>query len=98
MIKYTYPGGNKVKSTIHIKDNFKHNPDKNKPAVTSYYESGELMIEENWNEGRKHGISRFYDIKGKLEAETHWYNGKLHNLNGPAVVSFYPNGKPKTQS
>lgn len=93
-----YHDNGKPKLIEYKINGFKQNPVEGKPAVVEYYESGIPKNEQNWERGRKHGISKYYYSDGKLDTETHWYHGALHNVNGPAISSYYPNGKLRTES
>lgn len=93
-----YHSNGKIKSVVYKLNGFKHNPIEGKYAVTEYYESGILMAERSWIEGRKHGVCRHYNEDGILDAITHWYKNALHNLDGPAVLSLYPDGTHRTAS
>jgi len=82
----------------HKVNGFKQNPGEGEFAVIEYYDSGIKQNEQSWDLGRKHGICRYYYPNGNKESETYWYHGMLHNVIGPAVCSYYNDGKPKAHS
>lgn len=47
----------------------------------AYYESGALKAEFNYENGKKHGLTKVYYESGALEAEANFENGKRHGLS-----------------
>ena len=42
-----------------------------------WHENGQLLIEENYKEGKKDGLSKQWDEKGSLVKEENWKNGVI---------------------
>ena len=64
------------------------------PAVTDYYKSGKIKIQEWYLNGKLHREDGPAFIKGfpngRLEYEKWYLNGELHRADGPAVIEYYP--------
>lgn len=87
-----------VKLVEYQVNNKIQNPVINKPAISEYYQSGNIMIIQNWYDNKKHGISKYFNENGNLECELHWNKGCLHRKDLPAIINYYPNGKIKSES
>ncbi|MBN2589823.1 MAG: hypothetical protein JXA96_08165 [Sedimentisphaerales bacterium] len=46
-----------------------------------YYPTGELMSESNYRDGRRDGLSRWWDKDGTIRSETYYSKGRLHGLS-----------------
>ena len=45
--------------------------------LREYYPNGMIKVEENFKDGKRHGISRTYNQKGKLLVEDEYYDDHL---------------------
>lgn len=77
-----------VKNKLHsIGDN---------PASITYEDTGVIIKEEWYNNGKLHRDNKpariWYNADGFKDHVEYFCDGMLHNLNGPAVVLFHPNG------
>tara|TARA_B100001964_G_scaffold4235_1_gene4571 strand:- start:288 stop:947 length:660 start_codon:yes stop_codon:yes gene_type:complete len=58
-----------------------------------YHESSQVMIEENYENGKKEGIATGYHQNGNICFEESYKNGKLHGIS----KVFFENGKLKSE-
>lgn len=47
-------------------------------TVISKYDNGQLMLKENYKDGKKNGFKREYEKNGQLSSERNYKGGKLH--------------------
>ncbi|HKJ41417.1 MAG TPA: toxin-antitoxin system YwqK family antitoxin [Sunxiuqinia sp.] len=55
-----------------------------------YYKQGQLISEENYDQGVKNGVSKTYYPTGELFEETHWKNNQKSGI----YRAFFKTGKP----
>jgi hypothetical protein len=72
------------------------------PAITIYYESGNVFIERYFHKGKKTRTSGPSEINyhkiGNIVYEEYTLNNKLHKEDGPARISYYSNGNTENEN
>jgi len=67
----------------------------------TYYDHGQMRIEEYWLDGKLHnpnGIAcRYWHRNGHIISEVSYKHGKLHNPNGVALRTWFDNGQIATE-
>ena len=98
-ISYFTPNSPKVTTTMYHENGIKFAEgvfvNKNKDGKWLYYNlSGVLVMEENYNNGKKEGVSKTYSPKdGTLLEEINWQNDKKHG----AYLNYYTTGSLRTK-
>lgn len=66
-----------------------------------WYANGQIDVEINFLNNKKHGVCRSWYPSGKLYYKENWQNGKIHGLstywhelNGTYCTIYYDKGKP----
>jgi hypothetical protein len=54
----------------------------------TYYESGNLKEEKNYQDGKLHGVAKTYYESGNLEQDGNYKDGEFHRI----VKTYYENG------
>ena len=69
--------------------------------VRSYHDNGKLWYQEEYQNGKRHGTSKYWDNKGQLRWQEEYQNGKEHGIckgwrkNGQLwYQQEFQNGKP----
>ena len=64
-----------------------------KDSTWNYYNSIQLVGQENYSEGEKNGTSLTFFVNGSPATESNWVNSQLNGVSR----SFYSSGKKKTE-
>jgi hypothetical protein len=60
----------------------------------SYYENGQIKLEENWKDDKKDGLQKSYYENGQIKLEENWKDHKKDGLQ----KSYYENGQLEEES
>jgi len=60
--------------------NKKRNEMKNGTHVEYYPGTDQMWIQENFKNGKRHGVREVWDENGKLKIRGNWKDGKLHGV------------------
>ena len=58
-----------------------NNPSDKVEVIKFYYESGALLAETPYVDGKEHGIANYYYESGALRRESQYENGKRHGID-----------------
>lgn len=84
-VKFYDKRGNKISEGHYLNEQ--------KEGKWTYFSDNRIISEENFVNGKKHGVSRKYYPSGEIFSETEWKNGKKEGK----YEAFYKRGEPYMQ-